>query len=91
MKIVTFDGGRIGVVSQDRVIDISDLVDFSDEEWPPVGVNRLIKDFERFRPQIEDRCQTAEGQLLADVTLGTPIPWPSKIVAYPVFDQTIEG
>lgn len=84
MKIATFDGGRIGVVSQGRIIDISDLVDYSEQEWPPVGVNRLIKDFERFRPQIDDRCRADEGLLLADVTLGTPIPWPSKIVAYPV-------
>jgi len=84
MKIATFNGGRIGLVRGDRVVDISDLVDYTPGEWPPIGMNRLILNFTDIAAQIEHRGQTAEGQPLADVRLEAPVPWPSKVVAYPV-------
>jgi 2-keto-4-pentenoate hydratase/2-oxohepta-3-ene-1,7-dioic acid hydratase in catechol pathway len=84
MKIVTFDGGRIGLLKNDRVIDVSDLVEYVDREWPPVGVNRLIRDFDLLRPELEKRAEAKEGVPLTGVRLEAPIPWPSKVVAYPV-------
>ncbi|HWU01448.1 MAG TPA: fumarylacetoacetate hydrolase family protein [Novosphingobium sp.] len=84
MKIANFDGGRIGVVLDDAIVDVSAVAGVVPGEWPPVGPLRLIRDFDRLRPAIE--AAAAEGQRLplASVRLETPVPWPNKVIAYPV-------
>jgi len=37
MKLVGFDGGRIGVVRGERIVDVTDLAGADAAEWPPVG------------------------------------------------------
>ncbi|MBI3435757.1 MAG: fumarylacetoacetate hydrolase family protein [Proteobacteria bacterium] len=83
MKLVRFDGFRIGIVRDAQVIDISDIVGASATEWPPVAMNRLIRDFAQLRPRIE-QAASRSGTPLRDVTLLTPVPWPNKVIAYPV-------
>jgi 2-keto-4-pentenoate hydratase/2-oxohepta-3-ene-1,7-dioic acid hydratase in catechol pathway len=84
MKIATFNGGRIGIIRDEHIVDITDVVDSPPGEWPPIGMNRLIRDFLDLEPQIAERSRSQEGQPLTDVCLEAPVPWPSKIVAYPV-------
>ena len=43
MKIVRFNEGRIGASDGCKVIDISTLCGVVPGEWPPVGINRLIR------------------------------------------------
>ena len=50
MKLARFDGGRIGVVSGDRVVDVSAVCGVDPAEWPPVGMNRVIARFAELRP-----------------------------------------
>ncbi|HTI67926.1 MAG TPA: fumarylacetoacetate hydrolase family protein [Caulobacteraceae bacterium] len=83
MKLASFDDNRIGVVKGDRIVDVSDVVGGVDGVWPPVAMTRLIADFERRRPAIEAAVASQSGEPLSGVRLGTPVPWPSKIVAYP--------
>ena len=84
MKIVRYDGGHLGITDGTKVVDIGKLCDVTPQEWPPVGVIRLIRDFERLRPQLERGLATQEGVSLASVRLETPVPWPNKLMAYPV-------
>lgn len=84
MKIVRFNNGRIGVSDGLRVVDIGGLCDASTDEWPPVGVNRLIRDFTALRPALEARLASEPGLAVESVRLETPIPWPNKLIAYPV-------
>jgi 2-keto-4-pentenoate hydratase/2-oxohepta-3-ene-1,7-dioic acid hydratase in catechol pathway len=82
MKLARFDDGRIGVVRGDSVIDVTDLAGADPDPWPPVAMNRLIANFERYRQKLEEvRGATTP---LNSVRLLTPVPWPSKIVAFPV-------
>lgn len=83
MKIARFNDGRIGVVNGDRIVDVTDEIGAHPDEWPPVAINRLIADFDEYRPKL-NRAMTGSGAPLASVKLLTPVPWPNKIVAYPV-------
>ena len=52
-KIARFDGGKIGVVTGDRIIDVTAAAQVDPGEWPPVGMLRLIATFETLRGPIE--------------------------------------
>ncbi len=83
MKITRFDNGQIGLVNGDRIVDVSDLLGGDVQAWPPVAMNRLIADFERLRPALQAAAQRP-GVPLASVTLRTPVPAASKVIAYPI-------
>jgi 2-keto-4-pentenoate hydratase/2-oxohepta-3-ene-1,7-dioic acid hydratase in catechol pathway len=83
MKLARFDSGRIGVVDGDEVFDVTEAVGARPGDWPPVAINRLIADFAEYRPKLL-RAASGSGVLLSSVKLLTPVPWPNKIVAYPV-------
>ena len=82
MKLARFDDDRIGVVRGDTIMDVTAIVGATPGEWPPVAMTRLIKDFANHRAKLE----AARGQErpLATVKLLTPVPWPNKVIAYPV-------
>lgn len=83
MKLARFDGGRIGIVIEDRIHDVTQPSGIDPAEWPPVGMLRLIKDFARLRPALVAATKGA-GRALASVRLEAPVPWPHKLLAYPV-------
>ena len=83
MKIARFDGDRIGVVQGQSIADVSEIVDAQPGAWPPVAMNRLIANFTEYRAALE-RAASGKSVPLSSVTLLTPVPWPNKIIAYPV-------
>jgi 2-keto-4-pentenoate hydratase/2-oxohepta-3-ene-1,7-dioic acid hydratase in catechol pathway len=84
MKILRFDGGRIGVSDGKKVVDVSELCGSGPGDWPPVGINRLIRDFDALRPKLQALLDAQPGVPVDSVRLETPIPWPNKLMAYPV-------
>lgn len=84
MKLARFDGGRIGIVLGDEIADITEISGVDPAEWPAMGIVRLIRDFEGRRAEIEAALATAPRKALAQVRLETPVPWPNKVIAYPV-------
>lgn len=84
MKLIRFDNNRIGVTDGTVVADITALTGNDAGEWPPVGMNRLIRDFAALRPKLEEALRRDATLKLADLTLRTPVPWPNKLLAYPV-------
>ena len=83
MKLARYDGGKIGMIVGDRIIDVSDLVDNDPDQWPPVAMNRLIAHFAQFRRVLEVAASRS-GTPLADAKLLTPVPAASKVIAYPI-------
>ena len=82
MKLVRFNGGRLGVVRGEFVIDVTDAAQFQPNEFPPVGMNRLIAGFAVRRAALE---AAGGAQLpISSVRLETPVPWPSKLIAFPI-------
>jgi 2-keto-4-pentenoate hydratase/2-oxohepta-3-ene-1,7-dioic acid hydratase in catechol pathway len=84
MRIARFDDDRIGVVVGEGIVDVTDALEVSAGEWPPVGMNRLIRDFPVVRPALTHAAARGLARPLAEVTLRTPVPWPSKVIAFPV-------
>lgn len=86
MKLLSFDGGRIGALRQGNkdpeVVDLSDLVECV-ELWPPTAMLRLIANFDELRPLAEERIADGNGIALSEVAVGAPIEWPNKLVAFP--------
>lgn len=84
MRLARFDGGRIGVVIEDEIVDVTAVCGVDPAEWPAVGPVRLIRDFAALRPRIDAALVGAARLPLASVRLETPVPWPNKVIAYPV-------
>lgn len=86
MRIARFNGGRIGVVIDSELRDITELVGADGEAWPPVAPLRMIRDWSVGpAPSLSDVAIRAAAPLpLAQVKLETPIPWPNKLIAIPV-------
>ena len=83
MKLARFDDNRIGVVRGDSIVDVTAIVDPDPAAWPPVAMNRLIANFPEYRGRL-DAAAAGKGKPLSSVRLLTPIPWPNKVIAYPV-------
>jgi 2-keto-4-pentenoate hydratase/2-oxohepta-3-ene-1,7-dioic acid hydratase in catechol pathway len=84
MKIARFNDDRIGVVRGDVIVDVTDAADAQPGAWPPVAMNRLIANFAEYRPKLERAAASGKGLPLSGVKLLTPVPWPNKVIAYPV-------
>lgn len=83
MKLARFEEDRIGMVRDNAIIDVTTIADAQPGAWPPVAMNRLIAEFSEYRGRIE-RAASGAGVPLDGVKLLTPVPWPNKIIAYPV-------
>jgi 2-keto-4-pentenoate hydratase/2-oxohepta-3-ene-1,7-dioic acid hydratase in catechol pathway len=82
MRLARFDGGRIGVIRDDSIYDVTEAAGVDPKAWPPVGMVQLIADFESRRGAFA-AAAGGEGVPLASVEIETPIPWPNKVVAFP--------
>ncbi len=83
MRLLRFDGGRVGVVMGDLVYDVTDAAGVDPKGWPPVGMVQLVADFASRRGALLAAAASGEGLPLERVEIETPIPWPNKLVAFP--------
>lgn len=84
MRIARFGAGRVGIVDGEHLVDVTDAAGIDPDEWPRVGPNRLIADWARVRPHVEAALTSGERIPLDSADLLTPVPAPSKVIAYPV-------
>ena len=81
MRIATFDDGKIGIVANDeKVVDVTDLL----QQFEPLGPEDLLSDlithFDTLRPDLEGRAVAGGGRPLDKVQLHSPLTRPSKII-----------
>lgn len=84
MKIARFNEGRLGLVAGDRIIDVTAAWGLNPHEWPQVGMTRLIADLASGARGYPAGQKGAPSYALTEVRLLTPVPWPNKVVAFPV-------
>ena len=84
MKLVQFNGWRIGVVQDGTVYEATDYVPGGESQWGPIRMVRLVEEFDHIRDRLE--ADLAAGRLRpADVKRYLPpITRPDKIVGAPV-------
>ena len=81
MKILRFDDDRVGVLAGEIVVDISDLITHRAERRPHGVMEELIGSFDAYRPGIAALVERGRGPALTDVTLLSPLPRPSRVLA----------
>ena len=84
MRLARFNGGRLGVVRDGVIVEVGDVAGAVGDEWPPVGMLRLIARFDALRPDLEEAARAREGVPLEQVRLDTPLAFPGKVVAAPL-------
>ncbi|MCK9512855.1 MAG: fumarylacetoacetate hydrolase family protein [Pigmentiphaga sp.] len=84
MKLLRFNNGRIGLVIDDTVRDVTTAAGVDPEFWPPVGVVRLIEQFAHRRDDLLAAALAAEPLAIDSVVIDNPVPWPNKLIAIPV-------
>lgn len=81
MRLVAFDGARLGILTDRGVVDVTDLAGIAPDFFPPVHMVRLIAGVGRAALDAAARDRTAVP--FDSVVLGSPIRWPNKIIAFP--------
>ena len=82
MKLIRFDGGRIGAVTSDGAFDLTEALGVDPKAWPPVQMVQVVSQFEQRVPAA--LCDTRARPIdLAKVRLEVPIEWPNKLIAFP--------
>ena len=84
MRLVVYDDTRLGLLRDEAVVDVSDLVGAGGSTWPPVFLLQAIADFGRVRSRLAEALRTRPARPLAEVRLGAPVVFPSKVIAAPV-------
>lgn len=84
MKITRFNEGRLGVVVDDQILDLTDALKIDLGEWPPTSANRVIAQLVQDPHSLDGVLKDCPKVPLASATLLTPVPWPNKVIAYPV-------
>ena len=84
MRLVVFDDARLGLVRDDGVVDVSDLVGAGRAEWPPVFPLRAIADFDRLRPRLTEASGRVRACCCRRSHLAAPVVFPSRVIAAPV-------
>jgi 2-keto-4-pentenoate hydratase/2-oxohepta-3-ene-1,7-dioic acid hydratase in catechol pathway len=82
MRLVTFDDYRIGVLRDDNVHEVSEVV----PGWTPGdvwGMNRLIAGWDTLRARVEQAANAAAPKPLSSVRLQAPNPAPTHLFAAP--------
>jgi len=79
MKLCYFDDFKIGVVTGDEVVDVSDAV----QDIPHIGphdlINGLIEKFDAYRSVLEKAAESGAGVALSGVRIRPPLPQPTTI------------
>ncbi|SAL72886.1 5-carboxymethyl-2-hydroxymuconate delta-isomerase [Caballeronia peredens] len=85
MKLCRFDDNRLGVVSDDQVHDVTDvLAGLPAMQYPYPMFDALIASLPDLRGEIERLAKSARAVPLASCRLLSPVANPGKIVAAPV-------
>lgn len=83
MRLACFDNYRLGVVVDEAVHDITEVVP---ERWrgTPYAMNELIAAFDKLQPGIAALAAATPGRPLAEVRLLPPVPAPTHLFAAPL-------
>ena len=79
MKILFFNDFRLGILSGDKVIDVSDKVSGIPMVGPHDLINGLIEDFDQYRSLLEKAVNSAQGVPVSSVRIRPPLPRPVNI------------
>lgn len=84
MKLVLFDDHKLGVVKEDRVVDVSAAVQDIPHITPQHLMNGLIERFDQYKGRLEELASSSEGVPISQVKLRPPLPKPGTLLCMAV-------
>jgi 2,4-didehydro-3-deoxy-L-rhamnonate hydrolase len=85
MRLCRFDDNQLGLVAEDQVFDVSDVLDTLPQyRYPLPRFDPFIARLNELRPQIQARAKNAKALPLSNILLLSPVASPGKIIAAPV-------
>jgi len=85
MKLLFFNDYKLGVLKEGRVVDVTSVLPHVGIIKPEDHMEMVIKDFDNFRPKIEEIMAKEEGVSMDSVKIQAPLPEPHCI--YAAFDN----
>jgi 2-keto-4-pentenoate hydratase/2-oxohepta-3-ene-1,7-dioic acid hydratase in catechol pathway len=79
MKLMYFDDFKLGVIKDDRVVDVSKVVADVPHTGPHDLISGLIERFGKYRAKLEKAAAAGRGVPLAKVRIRPPLPKPHNI------------
>ena len=79
MKLLFFDDFRLGVLRDEKVVDVTSLVQDIPHTGPHDLISGLIERFEAYRARLEAAAAKGDGKALASVRIRPPLPRPVNI------------
>jgi 2-keto-4-pentenoate hydratase/2-oxohepta-3-ene-1,7-dioic acid hydratase in catechol pathway len=84
VRLVSFDGGRVGIVDGESVIDATSLVPGGhDLRWPASTMPRAIADFDAIRARLGSGGEDLPRTAVSEVAIQSPVPHPGQLIALP--------
>lgn len=77
MRYVFYDDFKPGLLNEELVVDISDLLDVKPYHTPQMVVEKFITEFEKLGPALEKALKEKNGKPLKEVRIRQPVPKPS--------------
>ena len=85
MRICRFNGGRLGVVQDDVVHDVTQVLDLLPaQRYPLPQMDLMIASLARLRAPLRDAMDGAKRHAVADVKFDAPVANPGKIIGAPI-------
>jgi len=84
VKLLFFDDWKLGVLKDDTVVDVSDVVKDIPRVGPHDVINGLIARFADYRGKLQDAAAKGSGVPVSKVRIRPPLPKPTTIVAMAV-------
>ena len=91
MKLVCFNENRLGVLKDERVVDVTSALPHWGIKRLQTHVEEVLEEFGTYRPKFEELQAQEAGVPLSAVSLLPPLPRPSKVLAAFVNYRDREG
>ena len=80
MKLAFFNDYRLGVITDNKIVDINDALKDITSHTPQELVQMVIEDYDNLQSSITDTAENGDPISLDAVTLKAPLPRPGQLV-----------
>ncbi|MGH6675197.1 MAG: fumarylacetoacetate hydrolase family protein, partial [Xanthobacteraceae bacterium] len=84
MKLAFFDDFKFGVVTGDKIVDVTGVVAGIPQLSPQDIIRGVIERFGEFKSKLADAAAKGQGKPLSQVRLRPPLPRPENIICMAV-------
>jgi 2-keto-4-pentenoate hydratase/2-oxohepta-3-ene-1,7-dioic acid hydratase in catechol pathway len=84
MKLAFFDDFKLGVVTGDKVVDVSDVVKDIPRMGPQDVIRGVIEKFDQYKGKLADAAAKGQGKPVSQVKFRAPLPKPENIICMAV-------